>query len=118
MAHCPYDRLGDLEEVLEEVRRWPGVVETQPGIFYLRRTGFLHFHLKEATRWADARFGRDWGPPIMIPLAASTAVRQRFLGEIRRRYTTTTEVLGNGNGRGGSRSTSTRRRRPQGARSV
>jgi hypothetical protein len=44
-----------------EIRRWPGVLELQPGIFHFERTAFLHFHLVNGTRSADVRAGKDWG---------------------------------------------------------
>ena len=68
MAHCPIGQLDDLRDLLEAIRNWPGVHEPRRGIFYLRRTPFLHFHInREGRRWADARVGRSWGTEIEIP---------------------------------------------------
>lgn len=58
MSHCPYKHLVDLEDCLTEIRRWPGMLELRPGIFYLGRTAFLHFHLKDGARSADVRAGK------------------------------------------------------------
>lgn len=55
MAHCPYRHLGDLKSCLAAIRELPEIVELKPGIFYLRRTPFLHFHLKDGVRSADVR---------------------------------------------------------------
>lgn len=87
MAHCPFDNLDDLVDCLEEVRSWPDVREPAPGVFYLKRVPFLHFHLaRDGRRWADIRDGADWGAEVDLPIGASRAVKQRFLREARRRY--------------------------------
>jgi hypothetical protein len=90
MAHCPFERLADLREVLDEIRGWPAIREASPGVFYVKRMPFLHFHVdKEGRRWADARLGADWGPEIDVPEPAPAAAQRRFLSEVRRRYTAT-----------------------------
>jgi hypothetical protein len=90
MAHCPFDQLRDLAECFDEVRSWPGISEPSPGIFYLKRAAFLHFHLdRRGRRWADVRDGADWGGELDLPLDASAAVRRRFRREVRRRYAAT-----------------------------
>jgi hypothetical protein len=86
MAHCPYDKLADLEPVVDSVRGWPGIKEKSPGVFYLKSTPFLHFHEKDGARWADARDGKNWGEPIEVPFKATKAVREKFHKEVRRRY--------------------------------
>jgi hypothetical protein len=50
MARCPFELLDDLGDVLAEVRGWAGVEETSPGVFYVRRQPFLHFHLLTGRR--------------------------------------------------------------------
>ena len=47
MAHWPAELLDDLTDLLDEVRCWTGVIEKKPGVFYVRREPFLHFHLVE-----------------------------------------------------------------------
>lgn len=87
MAHCPIDQLADLDDVFAEIRSWPNVRESQPGIFYFKRTAFLHFHCdRHGRRWADIRDGADWGAEVDLPFAASAAARRRFIREARRRY--------------------------------
>ncbi|MCA9726970.1 MAG: hypothetical protein KC729_04750, partial [Candidatus Eisenbacteria bacterium] len=87
MAHCPYERLADLHEVLDEVRSWEQVQERSPGVFYLRRTPFLHFPVdKTDRRWADVRSGASWGSEIDIPFGASASVRRAFSKQVRERY--------------------------------
>jgi hypothetical protein len=90
MAHCPFDQLRDLADCFDDVRSWPGISEPAPGVFYLKRVAFMHFHVDKAgRRWADVRDGADWGHEIDVPLDPSPTVRRRFLREVRRRYTTT-----------------------------
>lgn len=86
MAHCPYGKLQDIEDVLESVRGWDGIKEKSPGVFYVRSTPFLHFHLKGDRRWADVRDGADWGTGLDVPLGASKALCDAFLRNVRARY--------------------------------
>jgi hypothetical protein len=89
VAHCPFDKLGDLRDCLDEIRSWPDVREPSPGVFYRKRTPFLHFHIdKSGRRWADMRHGADWGAEVDVPIDASRLVKRRFLREARRRYAT------------------------------
>ena len=50
MAHCPPEMLADLVAVLAQVRGCAGVREDKPGVFYVRRQPFLHFHLMKHGR--------------------------------------------------------------------
>ena len=86
MAHCPFALLDDLAEVLAQVRAWPGIVEKRPGVFYLRRAAFLHFHLVAGgRRRADVKGRADW-IPLDLPRPASATSRRAFLRELRLRY--------------------------------
>jgi hypothetical protein len=89
MAHCPYSELADLEPALREIRTWPDVREPSPGVFYVKRLPFLHFHIKDGVRWADARKGAKWGPKIPAPRAAW----KTFLAAARRYYRATVEAV-------------------------
>jgi hypothetical protein len=93
VPHCPYRNLTDLKDCLAAIRRWPGIVEPKPGIFYFGRTAFLHFHLKDGVRSADVRTGNEWGSVIGIPLGANTGTQKRFLSQVKRRYMATVAVL-------------------------
>ena len=86
MGHARYAELRDIHDVLEEIRRLPAISEPAPGIFYLRRVPFLHFHTKPGVRWADAKVGSIWGPEIPIPLGAGPREKSAFLLEVRRRH--------------------------------
>lgn len=86
MGHARAEDLLDIEDVLSELRRLPGVSERSGGIFYFKRIPFLHFHTKDGRRWADVRAGADWGPEIPIPFQCSPRKKQRFLKTVIRRY--------------------------------
>lgn len=88
MAHCPFEKLSDLEFELNEIRKLSSIKETKPGIFYLKSQSFLHFHSKGERRWADAREGKNWGPEIDIPFKSTRAQRAAFLNEVKRRHST------------------------------
>lgn len=87
MAHCPYSDLADLEPALAEIRTWKDIREKSPGVFYLKRTPFLHFHIKDGVRWADARCGKDWGPKIVLRTPPD------FLRKAKRCYAATVKAL-------------------------
>jgi len=86
MGHARHEDLRDLDDVLAEIRAWPGVAERAAGVFSLGRRPFLHFHARGAARWADARTGRTWGPEIPLPFDASRTVTSAFMREARARY--------------------------------
>ena len=86
MAHCPPELLDDLTGLLDELRTWEGVVETKPGVFYVRRQPFLHFHLVEGgRRRADVKTRAGWIPHD-LPRPLSAARCRAFLRELRRRH--------------------------------
>jgi hypothetical protein len=86
MARCPPAMLDDLAGLFDEVRTWAGVVETKPGVFYVRRQPFLHFHLVEGgRRRADVKTRAGWVPhDLPRPLSAERC--RAFLRELRRRH--------------------------------
>jgi len=86
MGHARANDLRDLRDALAEIRALPGVSEQRPGVFWLRRTPFLHFHTTGDFRRAHAKIGRVWGPEIILPFGATRAARGAFLKEIRARY--------------------------------
>jgi len=86
MAHCPPDQLDDLGELFAEIRTWAGVAEKTPGVFYVRRQPFLHFHLVEGgRRRADVK-GRGGWVQLDLPRPASGARQRALLRELRGRY--------------------------------
>ena len=86
MAHCPPELLDDLAEVFALLGTWAGVVQKTPGVFYLRREPFLHFHLlKGERRRADVRRRAAW-VEIDLPRPISRESRRALLRELRARY--------------------------------
>ena len=86
MARCPADLLDDIADVLAEVRRWDGIVERTPGVFYLRRDPFLHFHLMEGgRRRADVKGVAGWHS-VELPLPLPAARRRALTRELSARY--------------------------------
>ena len=70
MAHASSENLRGIADVLATIRGFAGVQETRPGIFYIRRRPFLHFHVRGDARWADAKIGTKWGLEIPLPFDA------------------------------------------------
>ncbi|MBI4304715.1 MAG: hypothetical protein HY678_00195 [Chloroflexi bacterium] len=87
--HCPAEKLADLAEILDQIRRLPQVSEVKPGIFYMRRVAFLHFHLTNGHRSADVRCGDRWGPPIPVPFDAGALLKAEFIREVSHRHAET-----------------------------
>jgi hypothetical protein len=86
MAHCPPELLDDLGDVLADVRGWAGVTEERPGIFYVRREPFLHFHLlKGGHRRGDIKGSRGW-VSLDLPRPISATRRQALRRALRTHY--------------------------------
>lgn len=60
MARCPFEKIEHLTPVFEEIKTWEGIKESKPGIYYLKNSGFLHFHEKEDKIWADIKSTNGW----------------------------------------------------------
>ena len=86
MAHCPVEKLTDLEGIFEVLRTWKGLKEKKTGTFYYKGKGFLHFHIKDERRWADIRDGEDWGESFDIDFEPNAETQALFLKEIKRRF--------------------------------
>ncbi len=86
MGHARSEDLVDVADVLDAIRALPRVSERSPGVFYIGRAPFLHFHTRGGERWADAKAGRDWGPEVPLPFGAGRATKAAFLEEVRHRY--------------------------------
>jgi hypothetical protein len=78
MGRCPTEKLKDIQGALEEIRRWPGIVEPSTGTFYIKRVPFLHFHEKDGRRWADLKRAGGF-VPIDLPFGLSAAQLRKFL---------------------------------------
>jgi hypothetical protein len=86
VARCPPELLDDLTGVFAAIRAWPGVVEKTRGVFYVRRTPFLHFHQTAAgVRRADVKGEAGW-ISIELPRPLSAARQRRFLRTLRTQF--------------------------------
>jgi hypothetical protein len=68
-ALLPYDRdmkhagtaaLGELSELIAQIRARGGLREPRPAVFYRKGKAWLHFHEDKAGLFADLRAGADW----------------------------------------------------------
>ena len=82
MSRIDPSRLADLEDVLGEVRSWPGVEDRGGGTFYLRRRPFLHFHAGQKSRRADVRAADGW-VEIDLPEPLPEGSRTQLLSILR-----------------------------------
>jgi hypothetical protein len=86
MAHCPPERLDDLGALFATLRRWTGIVEKKPGVFYVGRQPFLHFHLVAGgRRRADVKGTRSW-VQLDLPRPVSAVKERALFRELRKRY--------------------------------
>lgn len=84
MAYCPPELLDDLTGIFAEVRRWAGVVEKRPGVFYAYGQPFLHFHLLAGDRRrADVKGASDW-TQLDLPRPATAAGRRALIRALTR----------------------------------
>ena len=86
MAHCPPALLRDLAPLFADLRRWPGVVEKSPTVFYAHRQPLLHFHLtREGERRADVR-GRGGWTSLDLPTPITATSRRALERLVEARY--------------------------------
>lgn len=78
--------LSDLDDALATIRALPGLIERAPGVFWLHRVPFMHFHTTRPPRRVHAKNGKNWGAEILLPMGAGRAARAAFVREIRARY--------------------------------
>lgn len=86
MGHARKEERLDIADVLDAIRSLPAVAERSPGVFYIGRTPFLHFHTKAGDRWADAKAGHGWGSQMSLAFGSGTRAKSVFLREVRARY--------------------------------
>jgi hypothetical protein len=60
MRHAGEAALDELEPILVELRKLPGLRERKRGAFYIGSIGFLHFHEDPAGFFADLKEGVDF----------------------------------------------------------
>lgn len=86
MKHAGSEALDRLAGVLASLRARSHLRETRPGIFYVKRRAFLHFHEDPAGLFADLRRGGEW---LRLP-ANSPAECARLLAQVDRTLEATT----------------------------
>jgi hypothetical protein len=74
MKHAGEAALNQLENVLVELRRIPGLKEKKRGVYYRGASAFLHFHEDPGGLFADVRLGADW-----VRLPVNTPAEKRSL---------------------------------------
>jgi len=57
VKHITPARLGELEPLLAELRRFDSLREKKRGVFYRKSRAFLHFHEDASGLFADVRLG-------------------------------------------------------------
>ena len=85
MARCSFEKIQHLTPLFEVIKTWEGIKETKPGIFYLKNSGFLHFHEKEERIWADIKSPTSW-ISYDIPKKCTQKFYKEFLKEIDQHY--------------------------------
>jgi hypothetical protein len=78
-------RLGDLDDVLREVRKWDGIEDRGGGTFYLKRKPYLHFHVGRDSRRADIRDLEGW-VEFDLPEPLPPAAKRRLLNLLKDVY--------------------------------
>ena len=86
MGHTKPDQLKDVQDLLDQVRKWENIKEKSPNVFYYKSKPFLHFHDKDGKRWADVLDCVSWGKPLDLPFDAEEKLKSKFLKEVSRRY--------------------------------
>jgi len=79
MKHAGADALGQLEPILDEIRRLDGLKEKKHGVFYRGAVGFLHFHEDPTGFFADLKIAGDF---VRFPINSKPQV-QTFLRRAR-----------------------------------
>lgn len=80
MKHAGAAALAELNSLLDEIRRLPGLQERKPGTFYRRGQAFLHFHEDPAGLFADAKLGGTTFERLSVQTADQ---RQELLHRLR-----------------------------------
>ena len=77
MKHAGPDALDQLESILVEMRKLPGLRERKRGAFYLGPVGFLHFHEDPAGFFADLKIDREFiRLPVNSPKEIDALIRR------------------------------------------
>jgi hypothetical protein len=81
MRHAGPETFEELDGLLVELRKLPGLTERKTGIFYRRSRAFLHFHSDPTGAYADVSLSDD---DDFVRFRVRTATdRQRLLRQVR-----------------------------------
>jgi hypothetical protein len=81
MRHAGPETFEELDGLLVELRKLPGLTERKTGIFYRRSRAFLHFHSDPTGPYADVRLSDD--DDFLRFRVRTTTDRQRLLRQVR-----------------------------------
>lgn len=90
MKHADSTALGDLEDLLADLRAVDGLIERKSGVFYRRSRAFLHFHQDPTGLFADVRLDIE-GDFIRMRVNTRTE-KALLLGEVRRSVSSTSHM--------------------------
>lgn len=84
MKHAGAAALHTLADLLEQIRRFDGLREPNPGTFYRKSSGFLHFHEDPAGLFADLKEGDKYHRLQVNTVAEQRALLRRIARLTRR----------------------------------
>jgi hypothetical protein len=82
MKHAGTAALDGIEDLLQQLRTVPGLIERKQGIFSRRSRAFLHFHEDPSGLYADVRLLPD-EDFVRMPINTEPQ-RRRLLQEVRK----------------------------------
>lgn len=85
MARCPYDKILGLEPAFIEIRKLEKIKEPKPAIFYIKTSGFMHFHTKDGRIWADVFNGKSW-QETDVPKKITKIFLKNFIRSVTENY--------------------------------
>ena len=97
MKHVSGAALNPLRDLLEKIRRYSNLDERAAGVFYRKRSAFLHFHEDSGQFFADLKVGAEWiRLPVRTPAeeakllqAVDRELKDSALGKVARSKKTT-----------------------------
>ena len=76
MKHATGPALDEIEGLLNALRKYDKLAERRRGVFYLKRSAFVHFHEDAGGMFADIRLADGWKRFRV----ESAAEKREFLG--------------------------------------
>ena len=85
VARCPHDKILGLEPAFIEIRKLEKIKEPKPAIFYIKSSGFMHFHTKDGRIWADVFNAESW-IEVDIPEKITKTFLKKFIQIVTKNY--------------------------------